>query len=140
MILFFDASALIYRFEGMPAFQSAAVTLVAELLQAHPEARPAVSRLSLLECRVKPLREKDRALLARYKRFFADPELQIVELDGRVIDLATRLRAKDGLKTPDALHAAYALAIPRPVSFITGDAGFERVKGLQVRRIEVSRG
>jgi predicted nucleic acid-binding protein len=140
LILFFDASALIYRFEGVPAFQSAAVALVAELVQAHPEARPAISRLSRLECRVKPLREKNQALLARYERFFADPELQIVELDGRVIDLATHLRAKNGLKTPDALQAACALALSRAVSFITGDAEFERVKGLQVRRIVASNG
>lgn len=135
MILFFDASALIYRFEGVPAFQSAAVALVAELTQAHPEARPAVSRLSLLECRVKPLRDKNRPLLARYKHFFAAPGLRIVDLEGWVIDRATRLRAGGGLKTPDALQAACALSLPKPLIFITGDAGFERVKGLQVRRI-----
>lgn len=137
MILFFDACALIYRFEGLPAFQAAAARVVAAARLEHPQARPACSRLSRLECRVKPLRQGDQALLARYERFFADPGLCMAELDAGVIEHATRLRAATGLKTPDALHAACALALASPVLFITGDAGFDRVTGLDVRRILV---
>ena len=73
MILFFDASALIYRFEGVPSFQAAATRTVIELLRLHPNARLALSRLSMLECRIKPLRDHDKALLQRYERFFTDP-------------------------------------------------------------------
>lgn len=137
MILFFDACALIYRFEGIAAFQAAAARVVAEARREHPHARPACSRLSRLECRVKPLRQGDQELLRRYEQFFADPHLRMVDLDAGVIEHATRLRAATGLKTPDALHAACALSLPSPVLFITGDLGFERVPGLAVRRMVV---
>ena len=136
MILFFDASALIYRFEGLPPFQAAAARAVTDLLRKHPTAQPAISRLSLLECRVKPLRDRDQALLQRYERFFADPTLRIVDLDARVIDMATRLRAESGLKTPDALQAASALSLSGPVTFLTGDGGFERVSKLKIAHIK----
>ena len=136
MILFFDASALIYRFEGNPPFQAAATRAVTNLLSKHPTAQPAISRLSLLECRVKPLRDRNQTLLQRYERFFTDPALRIVDLDARVIDMATRLRAENGLKTPDALQAASALLMPEPITFLTGDGGFERVSKLNIAHIK----
>ena len=53
------------------------------------------------------------------------------------VDAATLLRARDGLKIPDALQAASALvASARPV-FVTADAGFAKVSGLDVRLITV---
>ena len=135
MILFLDASIIIWRAEGLPAFQRAAHEAVDELSKLHAAPALAVSRLSWLECRVKPLREGDPALLASYARFFSGG-VQIVELGAEVVDHATQLRAKFGLKTPDALQAASALRLPGPLIFLTGDAGFSRVKGLQVRVIK----
>ena len=44
---------------------------------------------------------------------------------------AARLRAMTGLKTPDALHAATALAVGSTL-FVTNDGGFRRVAGLPV--------
>lgn len=128
MILFFDASALIYQVEGGAAWHVAAERALAPW-----RGRPhsiAVSRLSVLECKVKPLREGNTRLLARYEELFA--RTVIAELLPGVIDLATHLRAHHGLKTPDALQAACALSRPSPVKFITGDAGFQRVPGLDV--------
>ena len=109
--------------------------LMAQLSAQQTNVELAVSRLSVLECRVKPLREGNAALFKRYDDFFAS--VRIVELSAAVVDAATLLRARDGLKTPDALQAASALvASERPV-FVTADAGFAKVSGLDVRLITV---
>jgi predicted nucleic acid-binding protein len=49
-----------------------------------------------------------------------------------VVDLATAIRARSGLRTPDALQAACCLSLEQPASFITNDAGFRRVTALDV--------
>ncbi len=135
MIFFLDANILIWRFEGQPPYHLAARETLDELRGLHAGATLTVSRLSWLECRIKPLRDDDQALLARYAELFAGG-VRVVELTAEVVDGAAELRAKFGLKTPDALQAASALRLPGPLIFLTGDAGFLRVKGLQVRVIK----
>lgn len=136
MRLFLDACALIYRFEGAAPFRTAAMDLMAQLSAQQASVELAVSRLSVLECRVKPLREGNVVLLKRYDDFFA--AVHIVELSAEVVDAATVLRARHGLKTPDALQAASALVTLDHTLFVTADAGFAKVTGLDVRLISVS--
>lgn len=130
-----DACALIYRFEGAADFRDATARRVAQLTQGKSQVRLAVSRLALLECRVKPLREGDVLTLQQYDDFFAEAE--IVEIDNKVIDLATRLRAQHGLKTPDAIQAASALVWQPEAVFLTSDQTFAKVQGLNVQLITV---
>jgi len=134
--LFLDACALIYRFEGAAAFRTAAIETLAQMCAQQPSVELMVSRLSVLECRVKPLREGDAALLKRYDDFFAS--VHIVELNAEVMDAATQLRARHGLKTPYALQAASALVASDRALFVTADAGFYKVTGLDVRLIAPS--
>ena len=136
MILFLDACALIYRFEGAPQFRSATKKHIAQLTAEQPLLLLAVSRLSVLECRVKPLREGNAVVLKRYDDFFG--AVHIVELNPMVVDLATALRAQHGFKTPDALQAACALSLSGSVLFVTADAGFSRLSGLDVRLIDTT--
>lgn len=135
MILFFDASILIWRVEGLPPFQRAALDALADARKRHGDIGLAVSRISWIECRVRPLRENDRSLLAGYAVFFAGGA-RVVELSAEVVDRAAELRATFGIKTPDALQAASALALPGPLIFLTGDSDFSRVKGLDVRIVK----
>lgn len=135
MKLFLDACALIYRFEGAAPYRTATTALLAQLTQQQSPVELAVSRLSVLECRVKPLREADTATLAAYDAFFAN--VQILELSPAVVDLATYLRARHGLKTPDALQAASALEWDTGVVFVTGDTAFGKLAQLDVRVIQV---
>ncbi len=135
MILFLDANILIWRFEGLSPFYIAARVALDELVKAHADASLAVSRLSWLECRIKPLRDRDLVLLARYEELFASG-IRIVELSAEVVDQAAALRARHNLKTPDALQAASALNLPGPLTFITGDSTFTRVPGLNVRVVK----
>lgn len=131
--LFLDACALIYRFEGAAEFRDATARWVAQLTQGKTQVRLAVSRLSLLACRVKPLREGDVNTLRHYDDFFA--EVEIVEIDAEVINLATRLRALHGLTTPDAIHAASSLVWQPDAVFVTGDQAFGKVPALDMRLI-----
>jgi predicted nucleic acid-binding protein len=135
VIAFLDASALIYLMDGEPAW----CTAVKRELQAMAEAKPrlplALSRLSALECRVGPLRRGDVESLERFESFFAQPDLQWVELTAAVVELATRLRAQHGLRTPDALQAACCLQLGPDAVMVSGDAGFRRVAGMPIRLI-----
>ena len=135
MILFLDANILIWRFEGLSPFHLAARESIDELGKSHAGATLAVSRLSWLECRIKPLREGDQGLLARYAELFSGG-VRVVELSAEVVDRAAELRAMHNLKTPDALQAASALDIAGPLRFITGDPVFSRVPGLSVRVVK----
>ena len=136
MILFLDACALIYRFEGDGAYRQATTTLLAQLAEQNSGAAAvAVSRLSALECRVKSLRDGDSGLIQQYDAFFS--ACHIVEMNAAVVEQATALRVRHGLKTPDALQAASAMALPAPVCFFTGDQAFSKVAGLDVRLISL---
>ena len=135
MIAFLDASALIYLVDGeAPWVQSTQVTLQQLAVEA-PDLTLAVSRLSVLECRVAPLRRGDQASLDRFEALFAQPDLQIVEISASAVELATQLRATHGLRTPDALQAACCLQLGPDAVMVTSDAGFQRVQALHVRLI-----
>ncbi len=135
MIAFLDSSALIYQFEGAEPYRVAITTVLRAIKAESPNAAVIVSRLAVMECRVKPLRDRNVALLAQYESFFK--QIQIVELSATVVDVATTLRASIGLKTPDALHAASALSLAGDCTFITGDTDFANVPRLNVRYVRV---
>jgi hypothetical protein len=66
VILFLDACAMIYLIESEAAFHARVVVTLRDLRQRFPDARLAVSRLSLVECLVKPMRFRSRC----YSRHF----------------------------------------------------------------------
>lgn len=90
------------------------------------------SRLSWLECRVKPLRANDTKLLALYDAFFASTEVEVLELTRDVVEKATELRATTlNVKTPDSLHLATAI-LSGVRAFLTGDKGLVRCTEIAV--------
>ena len=135
MIAFLDASALIYLVDGEARWAEATQATLQQLAVEAPDLALAVSCFSLLEFRVAPLRRGDQACLDRFEALFAQPDLLVVEISASVVELATQLRANNGLRTPDALQAACCLQLGPDAVMITGDAGFQRVQALQVRLI-----
>ncbi len=132
-MLFWDACAIIYFVEGVRPWADRVVEVVQRLDDGH--SGHAVSQLSLLECRIKPLREQNATVLARYERFFSRRDLIEVPMSREIVLEAARIRAACNLKTPDALQAATALSLPAPSTFLTNDGVFERVAGLDVELI-----
>ena len=133
MIAFLDASALIYLVDGDEAWSGAVQQALQELAAADPSLAIAVSRLSVLECRVGPLRRGDQASLERFDALFAQPDLLWVELTAPVVEQATRLRALHGVRTPDALQVACCLQLGSDAVMVSGDADFRRIPTLQLR-------
>lgn len=133
MIAFFDASALIYLIEGKEPFAGNVRKNLAAAGRRYPDLGCCVSRLTWLECRVGPMKANDTAVLAAYDAFFARSDLVWVELTRDVVELAAAIRVKHGLRTPDSLQAASCLQLGPKHLFLTGDAAFKRVEGLDVK-------
>ena len=133
MIAYFDASALIYLVEGAEPFAGRVRSNLAKLAREHRALGAALSRLSWLECRVKPARAGAAEVLKKYDQFFARPDLSWVELTRDVVELATEIRVRHGLRTPDSLQAASCLQLGERHVFLTGDAAFAKVESLNVR-------
>lgn len=133
MTIFLDACSIIYWVEIAEPYYSRIMDYFKRLEQ-ECAGTPvyAVSRISILECLVKPLRDNDQTLIKRYGQFFKSRNLQIIELSPAVVDRATQIRAFCGLKTPDAIQAASALSINGPVLFVTNDKRFGLVPGLTI--------
>lgn len=136
VIAFFDASALIYLIEGAEPFGTTVRAALVQAANDHPNLGAALSRLSWLECRVRPMRDNNHAMLAQFDAFFSRPDMTWVELSQNVVELATVIRVRHGLRTPDALQAACCLQLGAEHIFFTGDAGFQRVAGLNVQLLK----
>ena len=133
MILFFDASALIYLIEGHEPFAAKVRSELANAAKQYANLGAGVSRLTWLECRVGPMKSGDISSLNAFDAFFARPDLRWIELTQEVVELGAAIRVRHGLKTPDALQAASCLQLGADHLFLTGDATFYRVERLKVK-------
>jgi predicted nucleic acid-binding protein len=106
--IYLDSCRIIYFTEGHEAFHTPVSAALRSVIGGPTPLR--ITDLTRLECRTGPLRKGDAGLLSRYDRFFDMPGVSRVELTTAVFDLATELRARHSLRTPDALHLAAALS------------------------------
>ncbi len=132
MNLYLDASAIIYSIEGVENLRNA---VLAWIKRAESGGGAILtSRLSRLECRVSPLRKGQSAITALYDGFFIQQAVSLVEIDASVIELATDLRVRHAIKTPDAIHVATAM-VSRADLILTGDRGLVRCTEIRVQLI-----
>ncbi|MBV9575514.1 MAG: PIN domain-containing protein [Gammaproteobacteria bacterium] len=132
MKIFLDACAIIYWVELAEPQYNQFANKIHEIRKKHKDVSFAASYLSLLECRVKPMREHQEELLKRYQQFFCASQLTLIAMTPDIIEKATALRAFTTLRTPDAIQAATALSMREEVIFITGDRSFKKVPKLKV--------
>ena len=126
--IYLDACCFIYLVEGQPEWR----TVVEQRLRnLEPISKLITSQLARLECRTKPMRDGNRALLERYHALFAADRVVVVPVSAHVIDRATDLRARHGFKTPDAIHLATALE-SSAAEFWTADATLSRCTDIAV--------
>ena len=126
--IYLDACCFIYLVEGQPEWR----TVVAQRLRnLEPASKLITSQLARLECRTKPMRDGNRALLERYDALFAADRVVVVDVSEHIIDRATDLRARHGFKTPDAIHLATALE-SSAAEFSTADAALSRCSDIAV--------
>lgn len=128
MRLCLDANAIIHGVEGPFARRASVLRWVREVAR-HDGGVILTSRLSTLECLIRPLRDANHALVQEYEGFFG--RVQLVEIDKQVVRQAASLRAHLNVSTPDAIHLASAV-ISRADAFLTADKDLVRCKEVHV--------
>ncbi len=101
-LIYLDTCLLIYAFERHPAHGER----VRRALAAEPAERFAISPLVQFECLVAPMRDGNVELLRYYEEGLA--HFVQLPMSAEVFMHGAQLRARFGLKTPDALHLAAA--------------------------------
>jgi len=129
MRIYLDSAPLIYLVENVAPYASALINRLAK-----PGTLQVCSELSRLECRVKPLRDGEVALLAAFDSYFTNIIGTTVPLSRQVIDRATELRARYGFRTPDAIHLAAAITDGCDL-FLTNDHRLDKCAEITVERV-----
>jgi predicted nucleic acid-binding protein len=111
--IYLDSNAIIYPVENTIKKPS-----VLSALAQYPGYTLCSSALALMECLVKPLQSNNQLLAATYDAYFQT--LLLIPSHLGVFRRAARIRALTNLRTPDALHLAYA-STGRCEVIITGD-------------------
>jgi len=99
--IYLDSCIVIYLVEKHPQYFARLV----EKIQQNAQAWFVVSSLTALEVLVKPRKDKNDSLLARYQVLLE--QFQVKGIDDQVLLKAIDYRVS-GLKTPDAIHVACA--------------------------------
>lgn len=132
MLIHCDSVILIYLLDAADSFHDRAVARMGALKAAGD--RIAVSDLTRLECRVKPIQVGDLARLHVFETFFALPDVVKVPLTGAVYDRAAAIRARHALKTLDAIHLAAAVEAGCD-AFLNHDVKLTRFPDIAVERL-----
>lgn len=119
-----DTAPLIYFIEQSPEY----LHIVRPFFRALDagELRVVTSTLTLTEVLVHPLRRRDSGLANQYRRVLLSAQhLETVVVSHTIAESAAQLRSTHGLRTPDAIQLATALASGAS-SFFTNDARLQR--------------
>jgi len=94
------------------------------------------SIITMLEILIKPKRDGNLEAARDYMEMLTTfPNLELVNLDLGLADMAAGLRAKYNLKTPDAIQIAATLQTGG-TAFVTNDPAFKRVAEIEVLVID----
>ena len=126
-LLLVDTAPIIYTLEAHERY----APRFAPIFQRHAdgELSLAVTTVTLAEVLAGPLKAGEEALAKRYRAVLES--WRVVELSCDIAASAARLRGQYGLKLPDAIQLASALAI-NAEALVTHDRDFAHVRGLRV--------
>lgn len=94
------------------------------------------SELSLVECLVAPIRKNEPMAETAYRSVLeGSRELSLISISRQILDRAARIRARHGLRTPDAIHAATCMEIGCS-AFYTNDVGMTKCPELPVQLLD----
>lgn len=107
MLVYLDTVICIYAVEGAPAFMAKSRARLAAMPAAGDQ--PAISDLTWLECRVKPIRLGDAVAVADIEAFLTGSDMVRVPMVTSVYERACVIRAVHNYKLADALHLGAAV-------------------------------
>lgn len=114
-----DTNCFIYYFEDNPDYCNKLEKIFINIQSGKNIA--CMSIVSLMEILVKPKKENNVFIENRYKLMLTNyPNLSIIEMNYKIADIASRLRANYNIKTPDAIILATGIA-ENVDYFITND-------------------
>lgn len=128
-----DTAPIIYLLEGHAQFLPLFIGLFEA--EAAGELQITLSTITLAEVLTGPLRAGNDALAQRYEKALA--HYTVAPVSSTVAVLAARMRARYGLKLPDAIQLANALD-QEAAALVTHDRDFARVEGLTILRGEAT--
>lgn len=124
-----DTCIFIYQLEANAQYVLLADTVFAWIEQ--PGCAAVTSTITMTELLVQPYRDADEKRVNQFFGLLATyPNLEWVSPNLEIADIAASLRARYGLRTPDALQAATA-AKSQATGLITNDAAFKRVEAFE---------
>ncbi len=125
-----DTTAFIYHFEGNERYLPLTRTLFEMVESGRLEG--VTSTITLMEILVKPKREGRNDAVEEYKFLLQTfPNLKIRPVDVEVAEKAAGIRAKYGVRPPDALQIGAALA-EKAEAFITNDHKLKKVREIEI--------
>jgi predicted nucleic acid-binding protein len=128
--VFLDTSPVVYYVEAVPAFAEVAKGIFA--LIGEGQMQGVVSPVTLAECVTLPIRLGQVELRQWFTDLLTGTDgISLVNIDAAIAQQAAELRIRYGLKLPDALQVATAIAAGCEV-FLTNDVALKRVTELRV--------
>jgi len=128
--LFLDTAPLIYFIEKNRRYHDIIKPVISQIDAFETEGLS--STITLLEVLVRPLRDGNKKLANKYKAILLSSNgLVTHEISHAISERAAILRAKHGLKTPDAIQLATATH-HKADYFLTNDSALKKVKGMRV--------
>ena len=125
-----DTSVWIYHFEGSAAYGQAADSVLEAITQGHIGA--VASELVLLELLVVPLKKGAQDVADEIELALLHfPHLQLAPVTRGVLVRAAEIRARYGLRTPDAIMVATAVESGATLAVANDDA-WQKVKEIDV--------
>lgn len=136
-IIALDSMIFIYHFEKSRHFFARTQRIFRDIEKGKNIGLASV--ITLLEILTLPKKEKNHFLVKEYLETLKNfPNLRFVEVDWQIADLASSLRAKYNLTSPDAIQIATALANNADY-FVTADKVFKKVKEIKVKLLKIER-
>jgi predicted nucleic acid-binding protein len=127
--VYIDSVVIIYTLQVNPSFYELLEPMWAEFQARNISI--VSSELVIPEVLVAPRRSGDLNQIGIYENLLFHSGIDLMPIDREILLLATELRVKHRLKTPDAIHAATALCA-NCRRFITNDRDFCNIAGLPV--------
>ncbi len=125
-----DTSVWIYHFEGSAAYGQAADSVLEAAARGKIEA--VASELVLLELLVAPLKRGAQDVADEIELALVHfPHLQLVPVTRAVLNRAAEIRARHGLRTPDAIMLATAFECGATLA-VTNDYAWRKVEEIDV--------
>ena len=129
-IIGIDTMVFIYHLEDHPDYVDT-TEYIFKLIESAKYAA-VTSVITLIEILVKPMREGNGAAAMDYRDLLLSfPNLKMVNVDVKISETASYLRAKYGIKTPDAIQIATVIC-QGSKSFITNDESLKTVEEIKV--------